>query len=130
MKYVEAFNSLGYNIESPRQDWSAITQSGVCLSLWRIELRMKDGASWLDTRLHCKPYEYWGAKPGSLKRRVHLSWAVFDFSNAIDVVIVNGIPGEGYDDAHPWNIGERGASWRITSFEAETGHFSAEARRI
>jgi hypothetical protein len=130
VKYVEAFRSLGYSIEVPRQDWSAESLDGVCLSLWQREMDRKNGAPWLDTKRHGMPLELWGAKPGNHKRKRHLSRAVKDFSGAIDVVIVNGTPGEGYDDAHPWNIGERGASWHITNFEAETGHFSAEARRI
>jgi hypothetical protein len=128
MKYAEAFKSLGYDIESPRQDWSAESQDGVCLSLWQKEIRMTNGAPWLDTKLHGKPLELWVAKPGNRKRMRHLTRAVKDFGGKIDVVVVTGIPGEGYGSANPWRTKENGARWHITSFEAETGHFSAEVQ--
>lgn len=129
MKFTEAFESLGYTVEIPRQDWSAISEAGVCITIWRSEMAWDQGLLWLDTRLHAGPHEDWRGKPGNMKRKKHLLEAVNKFGGKVDVVIVNGTPGQGYEDAHPWKESERQAHWQIESLDFETGHFSARVKR-
>lgn len=42
MQFVEAFEHLGYNVEAPRQDWSAEKEDGICISLWKKEMGTRD----------------------------------------------------------------------------------------
>ena len=128
MKFTEAFKSLGYNLEVPRQDWSAESEHGVCITIWKQEMRTRNGAPWFDSKSHGGPLEEWIKKPGNTKRKRHLSKALLNSAAAVDVVILDGTPGEGYGDAHPWVSAQRGASWYVTSFEPDTGHFSVEAK--
>jgi hypothetical protein len=86
-----------------------------------------NGKPWLDSRIHALPIEDWGHKPGNAKRINHLQSAMDLFSSFVDVVIVDGVPGEGYGDAHPWIPENRqGFRWKVTDFELRTGHFRAE----
>lgn len=128
MKFTEAFKSLGYIVESPRQDWSAISPHGVCLAIWQKEMAWDQGFPRLDTKLHAGPYNTWKSKPGNLKRKKHLAEAMRKFGGKIDIVIINGAPGESYGEAHPWRKSERRAHWQIESFDQNTGHFTARVR--
>lgn len=131
MSYVEAFKRLGYDIEVPRQDWTAEKCDGVCISLWRKEMGTRDGLLWMDTHEHADPIENWGNKPGNHKRIRHLKRALAELGGKVDVVIVSGEPGVGYGTAQPWIAeGARaGTFWQVSSFDAETGHFTVELRR-
>jgi len=123
MRYSEAFAALGYRLENPRQDWSAVNASGVCISLWRCEIAFSAGKPRIDTRLHCGPEAMWHDLPGNKKRMRHLMRAATEYGGHIDVVIVDGKPGHGVDDAAPWESSRRkGSRWRITDF---AGHFRA-----
>lgn len=127
MKYSEAFAALGYQLEIPRQDWSAENDDGVCLSLWQSELKYKNGSAFIDTRKDCLELSIWRDKPGNKKRIRHLKRAIDQFDDCIDVVIVQGTPGEGITSAAPWLIEQRrNAGWRIKEIDENTGHFSAE----
>ena len=55
MQFVEAFEHLGYNVEAPRQDWSAEKEDGICISLWKKEMRTRDGLMWVNTSVHADP---------------------------------------------------------------------------
>ena len=129
MKFTEAFESLGYNVESPRQDWSAVSEHGVCITIWQKEMAWDHGVPYLDSRIHGNPHQEWAAKPGNHKRIRHLSQAMQNFNGKVDVVIVNGTPGQSYEDAHPWVASERKAYWQIEFFDPETGHFVARAKK-
>ncbi len=129
MKFTEAYRSLGYEVEVPRQDWSADSPAGVCISIWKKEMRMRDGLLWIDTREHCDPLDTWKDKPGNTKRIKHLSLAAEKHGGALDVVILDGTPGIGFGDAHPWDSVKRGAFWHLVDFDPETNHYSAEVRR-
>ena len=49
------------------------------------------------------------------------------FDGWIDVVVVDGVPGEGVDEATPWLPANRqGLRWRVVAFDEESGHFRAE----
>src|SRR5690242_640633 len=99
MKFVEAFERLGYAVEVQRQDWSAANENGVCISLWPKEIGHRDGLLWMNTQVHADPIENWGHKPGNLKRIKHLNRAVTEFGGRVDVVIVSGEPGQSYGTA-------------------------------
>ena len=127
MRYGAAFEKLGYRVSIPRQDWSAENDSGVCITLWRSEVAWGSRPIGIDTRAHCSPLEDWRSKPGNQKRKQHLKRAWTDFDGWVDVVIVDGTLGEGVDGAYPWLAQERqNCRWRVTSFDEQTGHFSAD----
>ena len=130
MQLAEAYASLGYGLEVPRQQWSAANERGVCVSLWRKELKQRHGRPWLDTKEHCGPHELWEAKFGNRKRIEHIGQALEARDGFVDAVILGGQPGEGYDDADPWiPLRRRGYRWRIIAFEKSSGHFQAEVQK-
>lgn len=131
MQFVEAFERLGYEVEVPRQDWTAEKADGVCITLWRKEMDTRNGLMWMDTRVHADPLENWHDKPGNRKRIKHLKKAVADFGGRVDVVIVSGEPGVSYCTAQPWlaEAGRSGTYWEVTDLEADTGHFEVCLRR-
>jgi len=127
MLFTEAFAKLGYLVESPRQDWSAAGDNGVCLSLWREEMVIECGRLWMDTRIHAGPHAMWVDKRGNILRMKHIQEALAAHDGFVDVVIVKGKPGMSYGDAEPWVAAERrGHRWRVTDFDGSTGHFRAE----
>lgn len=126
MQYTEAFEALGYALPSPRQDWSAINENGVCLSLWRTELATLDRVPWFDTKRHGRPIDLWGFKPGNKLRIEHIQAAISDFDSFVDVVLVSGLPGGSYEDASPWVSSQRRARWRILTLDSQTGHFATK----
>jgi hypothetical protein len=130
-QFVEAFKMLGYEVEAPRQDWTAEKADGVCISLWRREMGTREGLLWMNTRVHADPLEGWHDKPGNRKRIRHLRRAVNELGGRVDVVIVSGEPGVNYGTAQPWLAvgGRAGTYWEVTEFEEETGHFEVCLRR-
>ncbi len=128
MNFSEAFRALGYELRAPRSDWSAEKLGGVCISIWAAEMRFSGGASSFDTRTDAQPIEGWGHKPGNKRRLKHLERAVGELGGRVDVVISHGDPGAGLRDAAPWLPHKRGASWLVTYFDPETGHYAAETR--
>ena len=130
MQFVEAFERLGYSVEAPRQDWSAANEQGVCISLWKKEMGVRDGLMWMDTRVHADPIENWVDKPGNRKRIRHLRRAIRDFDGRVDVVIVSGKPGVSYGTAQPWLAegGRAGTWWQVLDLEEESGHFEVILR--
>ena len=129
MQYAEASRALNYQLISPRNDWTAKKEDGICISLWKQELAFRDGRPWINTKVHCQPIEIWKDKPGNKKRIRHLLKAVSDFEGVVDVIIVHGIPGEKVTSADPWQQKGRrkGYHWQVSEFEQSTGHFTANA---
>jgi hypothetical protein len=125
MKYGEAFSKLGYQLVVPRQDWTAEKENGVCITAWKNNI---DYSNWtFDTRVHAKDWEEWGSKSGNKKRIRHATRALSDFHGWVDVVIVDGLPGEGVAKADPWIEKDRkGKRWCVTYLEEETGHIRLE----
>jgi hypothetical protein len=124
MGYKEAFAKLGYDLRNARQHWSCASDTGVCLSLWRKEIDWKNRK--FDTREDAGPTETWNSA-GANQRKRDLDIAMIKFGGLIDVVVVNGTPGEGVEDAAPWSPDERqGLRWKVTQFDKPTGHFRAE----
>ena len=126
MQFVEAFNSLSYEVPAQRTDWSAEKDDGICLSLWTKETDWKQLV--MDTRIHADPLDRWGHKPGNKKRKLHARRAMDEFDGWVDVVKIDGTPGESYGNASPWLPEDRQARrWRITYLDDETGHLRMEA---
>lgn len=123
MRYAAAFKKLGYDIRLPLQHWSCASETGVCLSLWRKEIDWQQQK--FDTFEDAGPTETWSAA-GSNQRIRDLSLAVNKFDGWVDVVVVDGVLGEGVDDAHPWDVKIRRKRWRVVRFDEKTGHFRAE----
>ena len=121
MRYAEAFKKLGYDLKNPRQHWSCASEDGVCLSLWRKEIDWKHHK--FDTREDAGPTGTWNAA-GANQRIRDLVVARDRFDGWIDVVVVNGTPGVGVDDATPWQ--RKGLRWRVIAFDENSGHFRAE----
>jgi len=125
VNFSEAFQALGYTLNSPRQDWSAERDGGVCISLWQMELAFRNGRPFYDSMELGGDHGNWRDKVGNRKRIAHLSRAMSDFDGFVDAIIVTGKPDQGYGDALPWLPSQRdGTKWRILSFDAVTGHFS------
>src|SRR4028119_2351444 len=123
MRFAEAFNKLGYTLRVPRTDWSAESPAGICISLWRSEIDWDDLS--FDTRVNAGPPSTWNAA-GNNKRKRHLAAALDQFGGWVDVVIVDGAPGEGVLKATPWLPKERrGLKWRVSWLDADVGHFVA-----
>lgn len=128
MRYAEAFEKLGYRLDSPRQDWTAEKEDGVCMTLWQKLTKFEGGLPFCDSRIHDVDISEWGNKPGNWKRMRHLKRALAEFDGLVDVIIVNGDPGVGYGDAEPWIPEQRrGAFWKVTYLDETTGHFRVEA---
>jgi hypothetical protein len=127
MKFVEAFNSLGYDVPAWRTDWSAEKADGICLSLWTRETDWNSLV--MDTRTHAGDIHKWGAKPGNKKRIGHARRALDEFDGWVDIVKIEGVPGESYGSASPWRPDERhGKQWRITFLDDSTGDLRLEAQ--
>ncbi len=101
MTFTSAFARLGYHLSSPRTDWSAEKDDGICLSIWAKEMKPKRPGSSFDTRSDAQPIETWNHKQGFKRRLPHLARAVAEFDGYVDVVVVTGTPGEGHGDANP-----------------------------
>ncbi len=130
MGFVEAFNLLGYEVSSPRQDWSSQNADGVCISIWKAELGHDPDRMWCDTRIHGGPLENWQQKRGNRLRIEHLQRVMGELDGWVDVILVSGTPGEGYGDAAAWEPEKRqGKKWRVVWFDESTGHFEVELRR-
>lgn len=130
MLFTEAFRALGYEVAAPRSDWSAERENGVCLSLWAREIKFAKTGCSFHTEQDAQPIVTWSYKPGFTRRLRHLSRAVTEFDGEIDVVLVSGTPGGGYEDAYPWRPEERKAAWFVTTFDPGTGHFFAQTRPV
>lgn len=125
MKFSEAFNRLGYQLDTPRLDWSAANENGVCISLWRTEIDWKNLS--FDTRTGAGHPSTW-YPAGNNKRKRHLATALQEHDGWVDVVVVDGVPGEGVHKAAPWIPQERrGLKWRVLELDSNVGHFSARA---
>lgn len=131
MKYSEAFQTLGYHLAVPRQDWTAINDSGICISLWREGVRNFEGKLSYDTGNRSRDEAAWMAKAGHKKRTKHLREALERYNGFVDVVIVDGVTGESVDDADPWVVSKRkNHKWRIIDFDPSTGHFKVETQQL
>ncbi len=125
MQYGQAFAKLGYTLAAPRQDWSAERTDGVCVTLWRSEIDWKTLT--MDSRVRGGPLEEWSNLPGNARRIRHARRALVEFGGMVDVIIVDGVPGQGVTDATPWNPKDRkGLRWRVTYLEDVTGHIRME----
>ena len=127
MRYVEAFNKLGYQVPAPRTDWTAEKENGVCLTLWKTEVIWTPPPPRIDLfEAHIPNTSAWEKLPGHSKRTKHLARAWRDLDGKVDVVLISGIPGEGVKDADPWLAEQRdGFGWRLTKFDNDTGFFAA-----
>lgn len=119
MKFGEAFKTLGFTLSNPRNSWSAEPSSGVCISLWREEVRADGKADVFDTKRDASAFQYWGHKRGNLERLNNLRTAQQKFESQVSVVIVTGTPGKGYEDALP----QIGCLWRILYVDPD-GNFA------
>ena len=130
MNFVRSFNALGYEVQNQRQDWSAENENGVCLSLWSREADWKQMT--MDTREHAGPIEDWAKKPGNKKRIAHAKRALDEFDGWVDIVKIDGVPGEGYGNASPWVPSDRhGLKWRVVWLDPEdSGHLRLEAQEF
>ena len=132
MQYVEAFNSLGYQVPNPRQDWTAEKDDGICLTLWKVEVDWTPPAPRIDLWSRWAPGTTdWEHLPGHAKRTRHLKRAVQDFDGWVDAIIVSGTPGEGYGIADPWIAAQRkNHKWKVLRFDETSGFFAACAQQI
>jgi hypothetical protein len=79
MRFTEAFAKLGYKVRAPRTDWSATSDDGVCLSLWRTEINWTDLS--FDTQIDAGPPDTWNPA-GNNRRKQHIAEALDEVSLA------------------------------------------------
>ena len=85
--------------------------------------------TWFDSRKHGDPLDLWGHKIGNQHRIGHLERARAEFGGSVDVVIIEGHHQRGVRNAVPWAPEDHGGErWKVTDFDAVTGHFRAEVR--
>ena len=122
MQYVKAFNVLGFDVPSPRKDWSAEKDDGICITLWKSEVEWTPPPPRFDLWGIATPGEAdWEALAGHKKRTGHLARAVLEFDGWVDA----------YENADPWIPAQRvNHRWRITKFDEATGYFSAIAKKL
>jgi len=129
MRFVEAFQSLGYELDNHRNEWSAESENGVCITIWQEETHVENGLLVYELELLSKSPNagHWTNKSGHKKRIRHLSRAIDEFDGFVDVVLLEGPPGGPYESAHPWGKKEIYRSgWRVVSLNRETGGFRVE----
>ena len=128
MKFVEAFNSLGYERGNHQNAWSAEKDDGVCITIWQKENCVDDrGLPFNDIRDQVSSDADWLSKSGNRMRKKHIARALTEFDGRVDVIILYGEPGRSYENAEPWNVEQRhGRYWHVTEFDQNTGLFRAE----
>lgn len=124
MKFAEAYKKLGYRLDNHQTDWSAEKADGVCISIWKKLANWKSSPPYFDC-FEVWPEEEPGShKNGHKKRRRHIRRAFDELDGFVDVVLLSGTYGEGYEDAEPWE--RPGGRWKITRFDSSNGKFRAE----
>jgi hypothetical protein len=112
-----AYESVGYTLLREGQmkpHWSAEKPDGICISLWASELK---GKTKLDTLIDSDV-----SKCDSKLNRIrieHLKRAKQSYHGLVDVIILNGIPGNSKpkpDDR----------KWKVTFLDEVTGDFAVE----
>jgi hypothetical protein len=127
MQYSKAFQELGYRLDSPRQDWTAEKDDGVCVTLWKRRIDWNELS--YDTRLHKTSIDVWSTKSGNSKRIRHARRAIDEFGGWVDAILISGEPGNGYEDAQIWVPAEKsGKRWRVTFLDEEVGHIRIEVQ--
>lgn len=129
MDYTEAFRKLGYDVAVPRQDWTAEKADGVCITLWKEQIRHPGGPLYLDLwELYPDGTAgEWVSLPGHKKRTRHLKRAVDEFGGRVDVILCSGTPGDRCKNPKPWLLSERREKhWHVTKLDPESGFFRAE----
>jgi len=129
LKYTEAFADLGYTLINFRWAWSASSDNGVCISLWRDEIVWAE-RPFFGTRDHGQPEHLWNGKIGSKFLIQDLTRAQTEFDGWVDVVVREGGPSDrGTVASTPWRVSERnGLKWRVLRVESSTGHYSVETQ--
>lgn len=118
MRYTAAFNSLGYEIRSPRNQVSSEKTDGVAISVRREEhmthapqsnirksFDTREVPGWEQLRMHL---------PGNNWRKNHLQKAIDEFDGRVDVILWDG------------KRAEVAGRWTIAYFDAQTGHHRVE----
>ena len=127
MKFTEAFRALGYTLDNHQNEWSAKSNTGVCITIWKVELKRKNHMPIYELAFpYGEPLPEWTNKIGHRKRTKHLCSAVDEFDGYIDVVLLDGPSGGPYKDAYPWNKETRGFGWRVVCLDRNSGGFRAE----
>lgn len=127
MRYSEAFEALGYQLKSARQDWSAEKDDGVCITIWKRRINWPEHS--YDTRTHTSSVDVWAKKSGNQKRIAHAKRALVEFDGWVDAILISGEPGVSYEDAQVWVPSDKGGKrWKITFLEEDTGHIRIEAQ--
>lgn len=128
MKFTEAFEALGYKLDNPQNEWSAQSDTGVCITVWQKESGVENGLPFYEHHLdaiHPDPSD-WTNRSGHKKRARHLIAAEEKFGGNVDVVLLTGEPGISYGSAEPWDKKKRGGGWKLTKLNHETGSFRVD----
>jgi hypothetical protein len=123
-----AFQTLGYKLPNVRTYWSAESETGICLTLWDALRDPNFDRKRFDSKKNGRSIIHWGHKQGNTFRKRHIQQAIGKFNSWVDVVLLfeGTSKSRRVDRAEPWCLPEHQGRWRVTCFEANTGHFAIE----
>ena len=124
--FTEAFRAAGYELSSPRSQWSAIRADGkaVVVTVWTDEI-IKSKEPWeVDLRGHPR-LSIWKDKPGNAIRKRHVRYALDHCGGSFDIILCKAVdPTKNtrtVEWARPWK--ERRGVILPDEFDETTGEY-------
>ncbi len=90
--FTDAFRAAGYDLSSPRSQWSAIRPDGkaVAVTVWADEIDKSKDPWEVDLRGHPK-LSIWQDKPGNAMRRRHVLHALENCGGKFDLILCKAV---------------------------------------
>ncbi|MCW1918989.1 hypothetical protein NX862_09495 [Rhodobacter sp. KR11] len=90
--FVEAYRKAGYTLENRMNSWSAVKadDSAVALTVWKDELRGKDGQLYLELRGHPLLSD-WQPRQGNLRRIRHVQHGLDKCGGIFDIILCEAV---------------------------------------
>lgn len=90
--FTEAFRVAGYELSSPRSQWSAIRADGkaVALTVWTDEIDKSTDPWQIELRGHPK-LSIWMVKPGNSIRKRHVRHALDHCDGHVDLILCKAV---------------------------------------
>jgi hypothetical protein len=90
--FSDAFRAAGYELSSPRSQWSAIREDGkaVALTVWTDEIDKTTDPWQIELRGHPK-LSVWQGKPGNAIRRKHVRHGLDHCGGQFDLILCKAV---------------------------------------
>ena len=124
--FTDAFKAAGYELSSPRTQWSAIRSDGsaVVLTVWSDEIDKSTDPWQIDLRNHPR-LDVWKSKPGNAIRKKHVRHALDHCGGQVDLILCKAVDPKAntrtVEWARPWT--ERVGIIKSDEFDQSTGEF-------